>query len=701
MFVRAWTRLTASLFTLAVAAVLVAASLIVLTLVAVALSVGALAGTVPGPDGVAGDRSPNASAAVGGAEAPVPRFEPGPCPVDTPEGTDVDCGELVVEENRSDPSVRPIRVPVAILRSQHPDPAEDPIVFVTGGPGSDAMDAVGLADSPFTERRDVIVLGQRGTRYATPELTCPGVERAYASSIQYADPAAAETDAVADAAADCANRLRDRGIDLSSYDTAAIAGDVAALREALGYDQYTIWGVSYGTRVAQAVLRDHPDGVRAAVLDSPVPLDVDQFEVHNRNLYRALRAVDDACAADGDCPRRNGSLVATFESAVDRAEETPITTSMSAGATSVADPETEGRSRSLSLAGDDVLTAVHEGLYDADTARWVPFVLGQLASGNDAVTAPIASSGLAGATGNSWGVYYSVTCQDELPFNDPAAIAADRHYRALDGNGHLLYRSMPAVCDAWDVPPSSAAADRAVESDVPTLVLAGRFDPITPPAWAHRIAGNFSNAQVLVDPDGAHAVAFDGRCLPGVVSTFVDRPTERVAAACLEDSSSLSFPTTADVHPTAAPFRLSSAIAAGEPLAMAGLAAAAAALTAALTALAALLRRRGVGGLVRDWRVGLAAMTVTGTVLLVVGLASVLLLVAPAVLGFGLPAGAVPLLFAPLAIGPLAAVLLANAATRRWRGTASHTERWIAVIAFSVLVVVAWLIHAGFVVTPW
>lgn len=186
------------------------------------------------------DRSSITAAGTDGSTDAVPRFVPGPCPVATPEDADVDCGDLVVAENRSDAITSTIRVPVAILLSQHPDSADDPIVFVPGGPGSTAMDAVSLANSRFTADRDLILLGQRGTKYASPELDCPGVERAYGRSFLRADPPAAEIDAVADAADDCAERLRAKGIDLGAYDTAAVAGDVAALREALGYDAYTI-----------------------------------------------------------------------------------------------------------------------------------------------------------------------------------------------------------------------------------------------------------------------------------------------------------------------------------------------------------------------------------------------------------------------------------------------------------------------------
>src|SRR5262245_26102638 len=80
--------------------------------------------------------------AAGKAQAAA-RFEPGPCPTSAarsfPADLKVDCGVLVVPENRSRPGSRSIRLEVAIMRSRAAKPAKDPILFIQGGPSIGAI----------------------------------------------------------------------------------------------------------------------------------------------------------------------------------------------------------------------------------------------------------------------------------------------------------------------------------------------------------------------------------------------------------------------------------------------------------------------------------------------------------------------------------------------------------------------------------
>ena len=79
-----------------------------------------------------------------------------------------------------------------------------------------------------------------------------------------------------DALAACADELR-AVADLDAYHTAAIAADVEDLRRALGYEELNLWGTSYGTWVALAAMRDHPEGIRSVILDAPLPPEADIY----------------------------------------------------------------------------------------------------------------------------------------------------------------------------------------------------------------------------------------------------------------------------------------------------------------------------------------------------------------------------------------------------------------------------------------
>jgi pimeloyl-ACP methyl ester carboxylesterase len=69
----------------------------------------------------------------------------------------------------------------------------------------------------------------------------------------------------------CHDRLRDEGVDLSRFTTQHNAADAIDLMRAMGHERWDVYGVSYGTRVALEMMRQAPEALRAAVLDSPYP----------------------------------------------------------------------------------------------------------------------------------------------------------------------------------------------------------------------------------------------------------------------------------------------------------------------------------------------------------------------------------------------------------------------------------------------
>ena len=106
-----------------------------------------------------------------------PRFEAADCPFDEPLGQDVECGYLIVPEDRAQPDGKTIRLAVARFRSDSAKPAPDPIVYLEGGPGGSPLRALipqfGVLFAPLLEKRDLILIDQRGTGYSQSALDCP------------------------------------------------------------------------------------------------------------------------------------------------------------------------------------------------------------------------------------------------------------------------------------------------------------------------------------------------------------------------------------------------------------------------------------------------------------------------------------------------------------------------------------------------
>jgi pimeloyl-ACP methyl ester carboxylesterase len=201
--------------------------------------------------------------AAQGAEgtATVPRFEEAPCP--ELKGVewlaDATCGYLVVPEDRSRPAGRTIRLMVAKHPARLPEKRPDPIIYLAGGPGDiGPLEINGLIAADFIRDRDILVVSQRGTMLSEPALICAASDdfarellglRFYSEATKRAHLAATEA---------CHGELTATGADLSAYNSTESAADFADLRKVLGYAAWNVYGTSYGSYLAQTLIRDHP-----------------------------------------------------------------------------------------------------------------------------------------------------------------------------------------------------------------------------------------------------------------------------------------------------------------------------------------------------------------------------------------------------------------------------------------------------------
>ena len=227
----------------------------------------------------------------------MPRFEPAPCPKlpGAEELAKASCGYLVVSENRSRPTGRTIRLMVAKYPARSPEKRPDPVVYLAGGPGDIApLEVNGFIAADFIRDRDILVVSQRGAMFSEPALTCASIDefnRAllglpfYSEATKRAHLAATEA---------CHRHLAATGADLSAYNTSESAADFADLRKALGYDAWNIYGTSYGSYLAQTLMREHPEGSRHnsfLLLRSPLALpelaDTEPYEQKTQS-YPAL-----------------------------------------------------------------------------------------------------------------------------------------------------------------------------------------------------------------------------------------------------------------------------------------------------------------------------------------------------------------------------------------------------------------------------
>jgi pimeloyl-ACP methyl ester carboxylesterase len=464
------------------------------------------------------------------AISPLPHFEKTTCAGPLAQDDKAECGILSVPENRSDEKSRVIHLPVVILHSRAPGAPRDAVLFMTGGPGlSSVSGAPTSREVIFTENRDYVVLEQRGAPNADPALMCPEMAAPQSEIAAGRLKGALAAKALATAARSCRNRLVSEGADLTGYTSAETAADIEDLRKVLGYEQWDLYGISYSTRVMLTVARDYPNSVRSMVLDSVLPLEVNFEEASAANMIRALNVVFDRCAVSPGCAHSYGDVRKKFYELVGHADRTPLSLPITAQ---------EAGGKPPRIAGAEVANAVYSALHDLTAIPDLPRIISEASGGDYRLLTGLVRKNL-GASRYAWGLRYSVWCSEEFPFEDRNAIAAQ--VSLAQGLGGLNLGTLPPeVCDAWQVPPAPAKENQPVVSSVPTLIMAGEFDPDTPPAWGQQLVGPLSRAY-FVELRGRSHVAGYYRCGQQVEAEFVRHPEKAPAMDCVLTARGVEF----------------------------------------------------------------------------------------------------------------------------------------------------------------
>jgi pimeloyl-ACP methyl ester carboxylesterase len=454
-----------------------------------------------------------------------PTFESAPCPPEVAGDPTITCGFLTVPEDRADPAGAVVRLFVTRLAGRTGATAADPVVVLQGGPG-DTPDLGSFVDHPLRDARDVIVLDQRGTGRSEPSLACPEIaedERARLA-LDLDDDTAVE--AAATAARKCRDRLEGAGVDLTAYDSAASATDVADLRLALDIDEWNLAGHSYGSRLALTVVRDHPEGVRSVALSGPEPPRADEPADLAANAEAAFEVLFDACADDTACHENSPDLRATFEQLVEQLEAAPVV---------VEATDSAGRVGTVRFDGDLLPLLLFNALYESDLIPALPGLLEELARGEGfALVAGLVLDRSSSTEVFSHGMNLSVQCQDEVALSGADPVTPEE--RAVDYlRAFARTREIErAQCEQWDTGRSPRREARIVRSRVPTLILVGEYDPITPPAYGRLTAETLPGSHVF-ELAGLGHDATTRDCPRLLRNRFFADPTARPDDPCLDD----------------------------------------------------------------------------------------------------------------------------------------------------------------------
>ncbi len=479
------------------------------------LSLGVFSGTSLGVFSATASHAAATPAPV--PPAPVPRIALRECRLQHPlrlGSIAGRCGTLRLAEDpsRSSPT---IELNLAVIPALNRRSREVPLFILAGGPGQSAISMyVGLsgAFSRINRDHDIVLLDQRGTGKSSP-LNCD-----YPENWQHSNDSTVE---LREATAAC---LEKYGTRVQFYTTSVAVQDLDQVRRALGYAQINLYGASYGTRVAQLYMRRFPEHVHAVILDgvtypeqaigADTPLDGEA----------ALQKIVSRCHAATDCRVAYPKLSDELASLERRFGPENLSIVIN-------DPDT-GLPQSMIFNRSVFGAALRFLSYSATQSALLPTLIHQAAIGN---VAPLAAQTLMTARQLkdqlASGMQNTVICSEDQPL---AATLIDREKLAHTYQGLDQLDALAEICKLWPKGPVDSDLHASLHSEIPTLLLSGDADPVTPPRDADLAARGLVHHRHIVLSGEGHGQLATG-CMPKVMAAFIESANvEKLDATCLE-----------------------------------------------------------------------------------------------------------------------------------------------------------------------
>lgn len=432
------------------------------------------------------------------------------------------CGFVNVAENPSQPNGKKIQIHYAVLPAVKPLHPDEAFLAIAGGPGQSAIDNASSFESTFKkirETRDILLIDQRGTGRSNL-LQCSGPEDSNQSPLTI-------NERDVDTLAEARKCLQQLDADVSMYNSSVAIHDFEAVRQVLGYKKLHLYGISYGSRMAQLYMRHYSDALATVTLDGVVPMQQSVIAV-GLSVDRALQGVLDECADDPVCASKYPNLNQTLDELNRELHESPIRAD-------IFHPLT-GEPDELLLTRDKVLGILRLSMYSPATRSLLPLAIQQAAQGIFQPMLGLYSLMLENID-MAAGMHNAVVCAEDLHrIDDNLKTAIKGSYMASS-----LYQQIRDACSVW---PSNLARDdffQPVASDIPTLLLSGELDPATPPDWGTMAMTKMTNARHLIAPHASHGVASQ-TCGNRLVAELVENgDIENIEGDCLEDTSAKEF----------------------------------------------------------------------------------------------------------------------------------------------------------------
>ncbi len=400
----------------------------------------------------------------------------------------------------------------------------DPFMYLEGGPGFSGVPSdyddfgsdgwLRYVYKPILETgRAMIFVDTRGLGHSEPALHCPAALRAAWQDLKQRPAERSLQSRILEADTACFRALEAEGVVPGAYQSDYAARDLAALRRGLNIEKWNLYGISYGAQTALNVLNVDAKGVRSVIFDSPSYNRVAVFQDDQAAFDRVLDQIELRCAPGGDLVNCGDGIKSKLTDLQAQLRDRPIPV------------RGQPFGNAVYMGDREALLVVHDALYQANgQSRALRIV--------EALTVQPANylSSLSNWAMDwhqtiywsyldedfSWPVHLATTCRE----NDhgPSTGATNWPVYTLEEQDYSR-----RLCEAMGISFRKKIIDAADFAGVPTLVLSGERDVITPPLYGQELAADIDGAHIT-HPRESHGVMFwtGDECLVDAAVDFID-----------------------------------------------------------------------------------------------------------------------------------------------------------------------------------
>jgi pimeloyl-ACP methyl ester carboxylesterase len=426
-----------------------------------------------------------------------------PCTIEGVPGP-TRCGTHLVWENRETKRGRQIELSIIVLDALTNQRKPDPLFMLQGGPGDAPSFNARFYSRVFADirqTRDLVLVDLRGTGKSRP-LTCPELAQPDTNGVLGSD--LLDISAVKA----CKSRLQ-RQTDLRQYTTEIAVDDLDEVRKGLGYQQINLYGTSYGTRMAQVYMRRHPSSLRTVTMKGIVPPSMASPETHARAGEDAWQTLVRRCQNDVQCAREFPTLDADFRALLKQFDQTPV----------LPLPNLTNGASKLKVSRGLFAEAFRFLLYSPESAAGAPKLVHEMvhATGSDVIENVLPARLMLGGERLAAGFFLSVSCTEDIPYlpRNVSLLAAGTF------GGDYRLRQQIGACAVWPHGKVSDQHRKPTRSHIPTLILSGEFDPVTPPAGGNEVVRGLPHGVHVVIRNNGHPMGSAAQCIETMMSGLI------------------------------------------------------------------------------------------------------------------------------------------------------------------------------------